>query len=427
MTTNTTPNSPQPGSSPAAPETAPRRSGGSILLLVALVAGLGGGGVVAAVNSATKGSETKTVTTSVHVAAAQSNEVATTSGSRPSLNQIYRNDAPGVVTVTATSTVSASSSIPGVPGGTQSQTALGSGFVLDKNGYILTNEHVIDKARKVEISFASGAAVTATIVGSDRATDLAVLKVDMPASALHPLALGSSSSLKVGDPVVAIGNPFGLDRTMTAGIVSALQRDIQAPNGFDIANAIQTDAAINHGNSGGPLINALNGDVVGINAQLPSNQTVNGNLGIGFAIPIDLAKTVITQLRSHGAVSHAWLGVSLTNIDQNLTQNAKVQAARGVLVTGVVPGSPADRAGLHGGSSPQTFNGTPYCLGGDAVTGIDGHSVSNVNQLRSVIAGHRPGDSISLAVVRPSGSHTTVKVTLGTEPSQAPTTSTTRC
>ena len=422
--TNSAPTSPEPGSSPAAPETAPRRSGGSILLLVALVAGLGGGGVVAAVNSTTKGSETKTVTTSVNTIS-RSNEVAATSGGRPSLNQIYRNDAPGVVTVTATSSVSAQSGIPGVPSGTQ--TALGSGFVLDKSGYILTNEHVIDKARKVEVSFANGAAVTATIVGSDRATDLALLRVSMPASALHPLALGSSSSLKVGDPVVASGNPVGLDRTMTAGIVSALQRDIQAPNGFDIANAIQTDAAINHGNSGGPLINALNGDVVGINAQLPSNQQVNGNLGIGFAIPVDLAKGVISQLRAHGAVSHAWLGVSLSNIDQNLTANAKVQAAHGVLVTGVVPSSPADRAGLHGGSSARTFNGTPYCLGGDAITGIDGQSISNVNQLRAVIAAHQPGDTIDLAVVHSNGAHSTVKLTLGTEPSQAPNSSTTRC
>src|SRR5919205_1619136 len=211
-----------------------------------------------------------------------------------SINEIYRRAAPGVVQVTSTSVVKLDNTDPfgfQIPGFPQQETqrALGSGFVIDKAGHIVTNYHVIAGARSVEVSFSNHDSMKARVVGKDPGTDLALLKVDARSRALTPLALGDSDTVRVGDSVVAIGNPFGLDRSVTAGIVSALQREIQAPNSYAIDHVIQTDAAINHGNSGGPLLNA-DGRVIGVNAQIETGSNGGGNVGIGFAIPINTVR-----------------------------------------------------------------------------------------------------------------------------------------
>jgi S1-C subfamily serine protease len=400
------------------PEPARRRHLTPALGALALAA-LVGGGVAAAVSlSLDRGSRaTQTVTvrelvrTAAPAARASSADsaVVTTDGQR-SLEEIYRADAPGVVSVVTTT-----------PDGTSE----GSGFVLDTSGYILTNEHVIDGASSVRVSFSNSDDVKARIVGSDASTDLAVLKVDLPASALHPLPLGSSGAVEVGDQVAAIGNPFGLDRTLTAGIVSALHRQIEGVNDFTIDNAIQTDAAINHGNSGGPLLDR-SGAVIGINAQLPQNSDVNGNVGVGFAIPIDTAKTVIPQLERTGHAAHPWLGLVGDTLDGALAQAEHVQAAHGILIEAMVPGSPIAKAGIAGGDSSVVVNGMSYCIGGDVITEIDGTAVATIGQLQDVLAARRPGETLTLHVVHAGGAAKDVDVKLGTQPQTTPR-ATSRC
>jgi S1-C subfamily serine protease len=287
--------------------------------------------------------------------------------------------------------------------------------VLDTSGYILTNQHVVEDQRGVRVSFSNRDNVKAKVIGTDASTDLAVLKVDLPAEALHPLPLGNSSGVSVGDSVVAIGNPFGLDRTLTAGIISAVHREITAPNRFAIRDALQTDAAINHGNSGGPLIDR-SGAVIGINAQLPSNSDVNGNVGVGFAIPIDVAKSVIPQLEQHGRVSHPWLGLEGDNVDGALARAAHVPVTQGVLIEGIVPGSPIDKAGLVAGSSSVIVNGMGYCLGGDVITEIDGTPVTSVLGLQGLLAGREAGETLTVSVVHKGGARKDYAVKLGTQP-----------
>jgi S1-C subfamily serine protease len=417
---------------PAAQRDAPpaarsRRGSGIVLAGVAVAAGLAGGGVVAAVDhtsgsSSASPASAPTATAKPDASEFPSSFTARSSAGGKSINAIYQADGPGVVTVLATSQSQGSGgfSVPGFSQPNQSQETVsqGSGFVLDKKGYILTNEHVVDGAKTVRVMFANQENVTATVVGSDRSTDLALLKVNVPANQLHPLALGSSANTHVGDPVVAIGNPFGLARTVTAGIVSAVQRQITAPNGFAIDHAIQTDAAINHGNSGGPLINAA-GQVIGINAQLPSNSNVDGNVGIGFAIPIDTAKPVIQQLRQNGRVAHAWLGISGANIDSTLPQTLRLPAKKGVLISGIVPGGPADRAGITSGNNSVVVNGQSYCTGGDVITAVDGKPVTSFDGLSAAIAGKQPGAKIKLTLASSAGTRT-VTVTLGTQPASPP-------
>ncbi|HXQ88800.1 MAG TPA: trypsin-like peptidase domain-containing protein, partial [Solirubrobacterales bacterium] len=270
------------------------------------------------------------------------------------VNQIYRADGEGVAFIESQIEPQESEGVspfnpfgePEPEGGGQ---ATGSGFVIDEEGHVLTNNHVIEGAGKVTVKLGdSEKTYDAEVVGTDPGTDIALLKVDAPASEFHPLRLGRSSDLEVGDPVVAIGNPFGLDRTVTSGIVSALQRNIQAPNGFSISHVIQTDAAINPGNSGGPLINA-EGAVIGINAQIATGGGSNGNVGIGFAIPIDTVKDVAGQLIKDGKVEHAYLGVDIATISSDLAENFRVPVDKGVLVQHVRDGSPAADAGLKGG------------------------------------------------------------------------------
>ena len=322
-------------------------------------------------------------TTVVRQAAAAAVPAARTQASALSVNQIYSRDVRGVVQVTVTEQGQSSTYPFGGGGSSQAQ---GSGFVYDAKGDIVTNEHVVAGASSIRVTFSDGASYTAEVVGRDTSTDLAVVHVDAPASELHPLTLASSSGVRVGDGVVAIGSPFGLSGSVTSGIVSALHRQISAPDNFPISDAIQTDAAINHGNSGGVLLN-LSGQVIGVTAQIESNS--GGNEGVGFAIPSDSVKHVADSLIASGKVSHAYLGVGIST------------GRSGVAVTSVRTGTPASQAGL---------------AAGDVITALDGTSVKSPSRLEALIAAKSPGDRVTLSVNR-GGSQRTIVVTLGSRPS----------
>jgi S1-C subfamily serine protease len=331
------------------------------------------------------------------------------------VNQIYRRDRQGIAFIEADQPAPEVSPFSpfGQPEG--GGTATGSGFVIDTEGHLLTNNHVVDGADKIEVKLGSSdESFTAKVVGTDPATDVALLKVEVPADQLHPLALGNSSKVEVGDPVVAIGNPFGLDSTVTSGIVSALQRQIQAPNGFSISHVIQTDAAINPGNSGGPLIDA-SGRVIGINSQIETGGGGNGNVGIGFAIPINTAREVAEQIEQNGKVQHAYLGISGGTITPDLAKALNLPVDEGVLVAEVVQDGPADKAGIEGGDTEATIEGASVTLGGDIITKLDGRPISGMDDLVNVINGGKPGDQIDVTVLS-GGDEKTVSVTLGNRP-----------
>jgi S1-C subfamily serine protease len=330
-------------------------------------------------------------------------------GSAMSVNEIYEAAAPGVVQINA---VADQTSIDPFSG---SSSALGSGFVVDKAGHIVTNYHVIQGGDQVRVGFSNRDTVVAQVVGTDPSTDLAVLKVTADASALTPLPLGDSDEVRVGDPVVAIGNPFGLDRTATAGIVSALQRLITAPNRFTIDHVIQTDAPINRGNSGGPLLN-MRGEVIGVNTQIETGNTgAMGNVGIGFAVPSNTVKDVVAQILSTGRVDRAYLGITGQPITSSLVESYNLPAKEGVLVQSVAEGSGAARAGLQGGETQVVVAGETYVLGGDIIVGFEGKKISSINDLRDAIAQHKPGDRVRLEIYR-DGNKTSVTVTLARQP-----------
>jgi S1-C subfamily serine protease len=328
---------------------------------------------------------------------------------------IYRQDAPGVVVVRA---VSRGTDVFGTP---QTQASLGSGFVIDRRGHILTNAHVVRGAQTVRVGFATGSGLDRTygakVLGLDTATDVAVLQPQhVPAQALDPLPLGTAKDVKVGDPVVAIGNPLGEERTITSGIISAVNRTIDSLDPHrPINGALQTDAAINHGNSGGPLIGS-NGKVIGITSQILSDGTSpqSGNIGIGFAIPIDTVRQVAHQLIASGRAEHTYMGV----LGQTLTAQAlhllNIPSSHGVLIARVVPGSPAARAGLRGGSTTATMSGTTYVLGGDVIVAVDGRQISQSSQLEDVISAHEPGDRVTITILR-DGQQQNVTVTLAAQ------------
>jgi len=355
----------------------------------------------------------------VTVAAPLSAPVDSSASSDPNVvNQIYRSDGQGVAFIEAQRSAPESPGLSpfGQPEG--GGTATGSGFLIDTEGHIVTNNHVVEGANKVEVKLGSSdKTYTAEVVGADPATDVALLKVDAPPESLHPLALGDSAKAHVGDPVVAIGNPFGLDRTVTAGIVSALQRQIQAPNGWSISHVIQTDAAINPGNSGGPLIDS-SGSVIGINSQIQTGGGGNGNVGIGFAIPIDTVREVVEQIEQHGEVKHAYLGISGGSITPDLAQALKLPVEEGVLVNEVVKGGPADKAGVKGGDTSATIEGASVRLGGDIITKVDGKKVSGMEEVINAVNSASPGDQMTLTVLR-GKSTKDISVTLGVRPSSA--------
>jgi putative serine protease PepD len=345
----------------------------AVIAAAALVGAGVGAGAYALANS---GGDT-TVVRQVHVT--QSLQAANKSGSALSVGSIYKLAYRGVVKITVTSTDSSSFQ-------QQSQQAQGSGFVYNSNGDVITNQHVVDGAQSITVTFWNGKTYHATQVGSDASTDTAVIKVDAPASILHPLSFADSSTVQVGDGVVAIGSPFGLEETITAGIVSALHRQMTSPNNFTIDDSIQTDAAINHGNSGGPLLN-MQGKVIGITSQIESDS--GGNDGVGFAVPSDTARSIATTLISTGKVEHAYLGVKLEPV------------SNGARVSELVPARAAAKAGLKVG---------------DVITAFGGKKISSVDALRFAVDAKHPGDTVSVTFLR-GGTTKTVTVTLGLRPS----------
>ncbi|MGA0121704.1 MAG: S1C family serine protease [Gaiellales bacterium] len=293
---------------------------------------------------------------------------------------------------------------------------LGSGFVIDKDGHVLTNAHVVAGAQSpITVSFSNDERVEAEVIGVDNATDVALLKVDLPASALTVVPLGDSAAVVVGEPVVAIGNPFGQDRTVTSGIVSAVARSIEAPNGFSINGVIQTDAAINQGNSGGPLFD-MQGQVIGINSQIYTGGTGGGNVGLGYAVPINLVKEVVADLMATGKAQHAWLGVQLSDVDPTLAEQVKIGSDYGAMIAGVSDGSPAAKAGLQGATGQITIEGRSYATGGDVVVEANGEKVEEVKDLQAAVAALEPGDELDLVVKQADGSTRTVTVILGNQP-----------
>jgi S1-C subfamily serine protease len=348
-------------------------------------------------------------TTIVQSPISQSSVADSKSGSGLSVHQIYVKDSPGVAFIRAEVVQRTQSPFNLFP---QSQrgTSTGSGFVIDDSGDVLTNAHVVEGATKVTVDLGDKS-YDAKIVGRDPSSDVALLKVNADQKALHPLELGNSSDLQVGDPVVAIGNPFGLDRTVTTGIVSALQRKIQAPNGFSIEHVIQTDAAINPGNSGGPLIDSL-GRVIGINSQI-ATAGGSGNIGIGFAIPINTAKKIADQLKKNGSVQHAYVGITGVSITSSMSQSLNLPTDKGVLIQRAT--GPAKSAGIKGGDTQVTLGGNNLVLGGDVLTAIEGKPIKSMDDVISVVDSKKPGDKITVELLR-GKTKRTATVTLGNRP-----------
>ncbi len=372
--------------------------GGALVAVGLVVFGVGGGG-----------STTTTIVQQAPLAAAASPGSTSASGLTP--REIYKRAAPGVVFVRAAVSQQIQSPFDLSPQSQQGE-ATGSGFVIDKNGTILTNAHVIDGAQKVTVQFEDQTIVDAKVTGKDLNSDLALLKVAPDGLTLDPLPLGDSKNVQVGDPTIAIGNPFGLDRTLTTGVVSALQRQIKAPNGFQIDNVIQTDAPINPGNSGGPLIDAT-GKVIGVNSQIETGGG-SGSVGIGFAVPIDTAKQVIPQLEHGGTIQRAYLGLTSLTIDGTLG-SLGLPVKAGALVESINSGSPAERAGIKAGTVSSQINGGPIQLGGDIIVAVNGKPVTAANDLGALIGAHKPGESVMVELIRGT-KHRTVTVKLGTRP-----------
>jgi S1-C subfamily serine protease len=384
---------------------------------IPVVAGAVAGAVVALIVAGGGSGGTKTVTTSFP-AASSGRSVPTslsTSSRGLTINQIYRRDSPGVVDITVTSQQQEPGGLFG--GGSQQTEGEGAGVVYDTKGDILTDEHVVANATSVEVHFQDGTNAKAKVLGTDPSTDMAVIKVDVPASELHPIPFADSNNAQVGDPVVAIGSPFSLPETTTAGIVSAVGRSIPAPNNYTITGAIQTDAAINPGNSGGPLLDA-NGRVIGINSQIATGGG-SGSVGIGFAVPINLAKKVIPQLKKAGTVQRAYLGVEMTSVTKQVAQSLHLPTDHGALIQRVIPGGPADKAGLRGG---HTRTGQGINAGGDLLVKVAGKDVKTSDDVASAIAGKKPGDSVTVQYYR-GKQQKKATVTLGKRPNQLPSSS----
>jgi len=382
---------------------------------VLLVAALLGGGVALGGAAALGSLGTKTTIVRQEVMPRTAAPASFQNGKAMSINEIYREAAPGVVHIETTTRVQAPSDFFGNPFGTsQTQRALGSGFVIDKAGHIATNFHVVQGANAIQVSFSNNERYKARVVGVDPSTDSAVLEVAVKPRALTPLPLGNSDSVRVGDQVIAIGNPFGLDRSVTAGIVSAVQRRIEAPNQLSIGHVIQTDAALNHGNSGGPLLNA-EGEVIGVNAQIETGGSGQGNVGIGFAIPINTVRSVVADLIKHGKVEHPFLGIEGKTLAPNIARLFHLPVTSGVLVASVRAGTGAARAGLKAATTQVTVAGESWPAGGDVIVKADGQPVPSIERLVDLIATKQPGDTIKLEIVRAT-KRMTLDVRLGRQP-----------
>jgi S1-C subfamily serine protease len=377
-------------------------------LAAALIAGCGGGGND---NTATVSASSSPTTTQ--------QVVVESSGGSFNPAQIYRDVAPGVVTITSVFDQSGGSLLGG--GASAGQ---GSGFVVDKDGDIVTNAHVVTngghlngggtphEAKQVFVEFGDRNRVPADIVGFDADADVALIKVDPDGLNLTPISLSDRSSFAVGEPVAAIGSPFGEVQSLSIGVISATNRTVEGLTNFGIDDAIQTDASINPGNSGGPLLDAK-GEVIGINEQIASSS--GSNSGVGFAIPVTSVRYSLDQLKDDGEVDYAYLGVTSESLYPQLADHLGIGTDSGALVTDVVGGSPADKAGLQGSTGETTFQLQHVKTGGDLIVGVDGKSVHTSTDLSELIAGHKPGDVVSLEVLRDNDSHQ-VQVTLGARP-----------
>ena len=317
--------------------------------------------------------------------------------------RIYKEFSPGVVNIT-TVVVNYDFFLNPVPGA-----GTGSGSIIDKQGHILTNDHVVEKANQIQVTLADGGKFPARLIGADADSDLAVIKIDVPPERLTVVPIGTSSDLVVGQKVLAIGNPFGLDRTLTMGIISSLGRSIRAQNGRLIRGIIQTDAAINPGNSGGPLLDT-SGGMIGVNSAIFSPS--GGNIGIGFAIPADEARKVVPQLIAKGYVSRAWLGIAGQNITPEVAKALNLPVSRGILIAQVVKGSPAEKAGLRGGRRPMQLFHQRLIIGGDLIIRLEGKEIEGTEALTDFIESKNPGDALHLTILRDGEQQHDITVTL---------------
>ena len=383
-----------------------RRAAAAVAAAGLLAAGCGGDG---------DGGDARTVTSTV----GRTTRVEVVKGADPTgrfdPQAIYRRDSPGVVTILSAFT-------GGGPGGAGG--GLGSGFVVSDDGEIVTNAHVVTtgegasirKAGEVFVRFGDGNQVDARIVGFDPFSDVALVKVSPRGLTLRPLTLGTTEDVAVGAPVAAIGSPFGEERSLSIGVISATDRSIESLTGFQTSGALQTDAAINSGNSGGPLLDAA-GRVLGINSQIRSSS--GSGSGVGFAVPVDVVRRSLGQLRESGSVKYPYLGVSTSGVYPQLAAHFDLGVDHGAWIQQVVPGGPADRAGLRAGTRRQGFQEQQWRTGGDIVTKVDGKGVRQDADLSRSLDGHAPGDRVRLTVVR-GGDERQVTVTLGTRPLQSP-------
>jgi len=330
---------------------------------------------------------------------------------------IYESEAPGVVTVIS---LFGSDGLESVLEGGDGGGGVGSGFVLDGDGEIATNAHVVTtgegdamrRAREVYVEFADGNTVEAEVVGADPNADIALLRIDPTGLRLRPLPLGESAGVEVGEPVAAIGSPFGEAQSLSVGVVSAIDRSIESLTNFNISGAIQTDAAINPGNSGGPLVDG-EGRVIGVNQQIKS--TSGGGEGVGFAVPVDAVKRSLDMLREDGRADYAYLGVSSVELYPQLVEKFDLDVDKGAWVQEVNPGGPAEQAGIRGGGGPVEFQAQSFRTGGDVITKVDGKAIETSAQLADLIADHQPGERVPLEINR-DGDMRAIEVKLGERP-----------
>jgi len=381
----------------------PQRRWLVVMLVLAVVVSAAAGGLAGSLITRNAMAEQSTAPGAVSPVRTVVTSVAEQSGSTSFVTQVYNAVSPGVVSINTKSVALGF-------WGPETEEGAGSGFVIDKQGHILTNYHVVRGARSISVTFSNGTSVPAKVTGTDPGDDLALIKVNVSPGMLVPLPLGDSDQVQIGEPAIAVGNPYGLSGTVTLGIISGRNREMTATNGRTMRDMLQTDAAINPGNSGGPLLNA-EGQVIGINTAIISGAN-EGNVGIGFAIPINTAKKFLPELLQSQRVEHPWLGITGAAITSDLQQQAHLPVSKGVLVVSVYQGGPADQAGIRGGT-PTSDGSMP--TDGDIITAVDGHAVTSVEDISSYLDTLKVGDVVQVYIVR-DGHAQTIAVTLGAWP-----------
>ena len=377
-----------------------------VLLSVFLVSGTG-----TSVQGATLLQATSTPLPVMAIDSASASSAATSA--ETVIEQLYNEVSPSVVSINVVATQQGNGFFPG-----STVSGTGSGFVVDTEGHIITNNHVVEGATDIEVNFMDGTIVRGTVVGTDPNSDLAVVQVDLPADQLHPVTFANSEQLSIGQSVLAIGSPFGQRWTLTTGIISGLDRTIDGLNNFSIGGVIQTDAAINPGNSGGPLLD-LNGDVIGVNSQIMSESGTSS--GVGFTIPSNLVQRVANELIANGEVAYSYLGIEGGDISLSIIEALDLpNNQQGVVVSNVQSGGPADQAGLRSATVRQSVNSPQQVIdNADIITAIDGTPLNGMESLISYLANHTsPGQKVTLSVLR-DGQQRSIEVTLATRPSSA--------